>query len=175
MTPQDKERIQAELENGRQALLSAVRGIAGDVAGQVPAPGKWSALECVEHVALSEDFLLSQIAAGRRLETTVGSPEREARIVAAGSNRTRAVPSPEAARPTGRFSTLEEALQSFQTARERTIRLVEDCVEDLRLRTSSHPLVGPVNCYELLLMIAIHPHRHAKQIEEIKAALRDNG
>jgi hypothetical protein len=28
-----------------------------------------------------------------------------------------------------------------------------------------------VNCYEILLMIVVHPRRHAEQIAEIKAAL----
>ncbi len=55
--------------------------------------------------------------------------------------------------------------------RERTVRLAGNCEEDLRLKTTSHPLVGPVNCYEILLLIAVHPQRHAKQIEEIKAGL----
>jgi hypothetical protein len=30
-----------------------------------------------------------------------------------------------------------------------------------------HPLLGPANCYEILLIIAIHPHRHVQQIREI--------
>jgi len=30
-----------------------------------------------------------------------------------------------------------------------------------------------VNCYEMLLMIAAHPFRHAEQIEEIKKELEN--
>jgi hypothetical protein len=36
---------------------------------------------------------------------------------------------------------------------------------------TTHPLIPVVNCYEMLLMMAAHPLRHAKQIEEIRAAL----
>jgi len=64
-------------------------------------------------------------------------------------------------------------LQGFLAARERTIRFVENCNEDLRAQSTTHPILGTVNCYEVLLMIAVHPHRHAKQIAEIKAALID--
>jgi hypothetical protein len=37
---------------------------------------------------------------------------------------------------------------------------------------TDHPLiVGPVTCAETLIMIADHPARHAKQINEISAQL----
>jgi hypothetical protein len=52
------------------------------------------------------------------------------------------------------------------------VQFAETCQEDLRCKITSHPIIGKVNCYEMLLMIAVHPHRHAKQIEEIKAALQ---
>jgi len=39
------------------------------------------------------------------------------------------------------------------------------------MRTAHHPLIGDVNCYETLLIMAIHPHRHAPQIQEIRDAL----
>jgi hypothetical protein len=38
---------------------------------------------------------------------------------------------------------------------------------------TTHPLLGPANCYEMLLMMALHPLRHVGQIEEIKAALEN--
>jgi len=33
--------------------------------GKSPGPGRWSALECAEHVAVSEDFLFSQLIEAR--------------------------------------------------------------------------------------------------------------
>ena len=63
------------------------------------------------------------------------------------------------------------AEEHFLASRHRTMRFVEDCGEDLRCRLTSHPLAETVNCYEMLLIMAAHAHRHSKQIEEIKAAL----
>jgi hypothetical protein len=34
----------------------------------------------------------------------------------------------------------------------------------------THPIVGILNGYELLLMIAIHPLRHAQQIDEVRSS-----
>ena len=74
-------------------------------------------------------------------------------------------------RPTGRFDTLAEAVESFLATRERTVRFVETCDEDLRSKPMTHPLMGIINCHEALLSIAVHPRRHASQIREIRTAL----
>jgi hypothetical protein len=44
---------------------------------------------------------------------------------------------------------------------------------DLRAKLTMHPIAGIVNCYERLLIMAVHPRRHALQIEETKATLAD--
>jgi len=38
--------------------------------------------------------------------------------------------------------------------------------------TARHPLIGPANCYEMPLMMALHPPRHAPQIDEIREVVR---
>jgi hypothetical protein len=105
------------------------------------------------------------------LDVPVVDQEREARILTRGADRTNPRVSPEVGRPTGRFGSLADAVQYFLDSREQTVQFVESCQEDLRSRLTTHPLLGPVNCYEVLLLMAVHPHRHAKQIQEITAAL----
>jgi hypothetical protein len=73
--------------------------------------------------------------------------------------------------PSGRFSTLSEAVERFLANRERTMQFVRENKEDLRSRIASHPIMGTVNCHEMLLSIAVHSLRHITQIEEAKAAL----
>jgi len=50
-------------------------------------------------------------------------------------------------------------LGSFLAAREQTVRFVEACNEDLRAKPMAHPLLGPLNCHEALLLMAVHPRR----------------
>jgi len=171
MQPREKRRLLADLEAGRQVLLAVLANVSEDLATRAPGPGKWSILECIEHLAVSEDALLAMISAAQRADAPVGSAEREVRIVAVGLNRAQPFASPEVGRPTGRYRTLDEALGHFLNAREQTTHLIENCSEDLRVRLTTHPLAGKVNCYEILLMIAVHPRRHAEQIAEIKSAL----
>ena len=158
----------ADLESGKNALLDVLSGVTEETAAKSPAPGKWSVLECVEHLAVSEDYLLSQIGAAYNSPEAAAIKGREPLIRARGADRTRTVQAPAVASPAGRFSTLREAMEHFFAIREKTMHLVRNCGEDLRAKLTSHPIIGTVNCYETLLMIAIHTRRHVEQIEEIK-------
>jgi hypothetical protein len=171
MEAQDRERMLVDLEKGRKALLDALSGVTEEIASSSPAPGRWSVIECVEHLAIAEDYLFSRIAASCYSDAAVINKNREALILSRGLDRTRTVQSPEGGTPTGRFATLREAMQYFLASRDRTVRFVENCSEDLRSKLTSHPILGTVNCHENLLMMAVHPLRHSKQIEEIKTAL----
>ena len=175
MQAHEKAAILKDLAAGRNAFLEALHGVVEELAVTTPAPGRWSVIECVEHVAVSEDFLLSAITMSvsrtEPPETAVVNPKREAAILARGAERTPPVISPEVGRPTGRFTTLAAALESFLATRERTVRFVETCDEDLRSQPMTHPLIGTINCHEALLLIAVHPRRHAGQIREIRTAL----
>jgi len=171
MEADEKQSVLAELASGQEVLLSALREITGDAAVRRPAPDRWSVLECVEHLVVSEDYLFSQMVASHHSDRPIVNDRREALILSRGLDRTVKVPSPEVGRPTGRFSTLAEATERFLASRKRTIDFVEGCDDDLRSKLTTHPIVGIVSCYETLLMMAVHPRRHALQVEEIKAAL----
>lgn len=171
MDQEEQIEILNALWRGQQVFLAALDGITEDLAAKRPGPERWSALECVEHVAVSEDFLFSRIMHAEHVGAPLINKLREAGILARGADRTRPAVSPQAVRPTGRFTNLSDAVRHFLASRAETIRYVENCSEDLRSMLTTHPLLGPVNCQETLLLIAVHPERHAKQIDEIRAAL----
>ena len=171
MDKEEQIEILNALRSGQQAFLAALDGITEDFAAKRPGPERWSALECVEHVAVSEDFLRSRITQAKHAGAPLINKLREAGIVARGADRTRPSLSPDAVRPTGRFANLSDAVRHFVASRAETIRYVENCSEDLRSMLTTHPLLGPVNCHETLLLIVVHPERHAKQIDEIRAVL----
>jgi len=171
MDAREKQELLESLESGREALLAELAGLTEEQAARAPAPGRWSARECVEHLFLVEDYLFRQISASQPSDTPVGSRMRENNILKRGADRGRRIEAPEVARPTGRFPTLAAALDAFVRSRVQTIHYVHALKEDPRTRTAHHPLIGPVNCYENLLIIAIHPHRHVQQIREIREAI----
>lgn len=168
MTPHEKDYLLAELCSGADALTEAVKGLTEVDALIRLAPDQWSAIECVEHVAVSEEYLFARILEAKLDQTTAMNRDREALIMKVGLDRTRRIPSPEVGKPKGRFGTLVEAVNGFLGARKATVAFVQNCHDDLRSKFTTHPLVpGRVNCWEILLMIAVHPRRHAQQIREI--------
>jgi hypothetical protein len=172
MVESERQEILQDLKKGRDALRDALAGVDEHLAIRKPSPDRWSILECVEHLAVSEQFLLSRLTQASRSESSHGSRTRETMIVDRGLDRTRRVESPEVGRPSGRFQSLDEALSFFDSRRTETTQFVEGFSDELRSWLTDHPLIpGPVNCYEILLMISVHPVRHAEQIAEIRKAL----
>lgn len=171
MNEQERQQILASLEQGKAALRNALQGVTEELAARSPAAERWSILGCVEHIVISEDYLFQQIVTAERVDAPLINEKREALMPIRGLDRSWRMESPPEGCPIGRFRTLTEATEQFLVYRERTIQFVRENTEDLRCRITQHPIMGTVNCHEMLLSIGVHCLRHIKQIEEIKAAL----
>ncbi len=64
---------------------------------------------------------------------------------------------------------MSEALAELSASRVRLIEMIEDREADLRYTEVNHPILGGISGYEAFLLIAAHAHRHANQIEEMRA------
>jgi hypothetical protein len=160
------------LREGNEALRSALEGVGEEEAQIVPAEGRWSAAECVEHLALAEAELLRLIKIATKAGTTPARPGLEEKIRVRAADRSFRIEAPEVAVPSGRSESLHEAAARFDAARAETLAWVASFAADPRKWVTTHPLMkGPVNCWEMLLMIALHPKRHAEQIREIREGL----
>jgi hypothetical protein len=73
--------------------------------------------------------------------------------------------------PTGRFTTLAQALEQFNAGRTRSVQFAEDRCDDLYSLASEHPRFGPMNGVEFLIDHRGARRRHAAQIRETRAAL----
>jgi DinB family protein len=173
MKQEEKLGILRELESGRDALRAAVAGVDDEMARHKPSHEAWSILDCVDHMVESERYLLTRLHAAELADQPFEKSRREGKIAMLAADRSRRIEAPEQAHPRGRFGTLREALAAFDTTRAEVERWVENCTGDPRCMLTDHPLiVGPVTCSETLIMIAAHPARHAKQIEEIRSHLK---
>ena len=156
------------LEQSRDAFLRALEGVSEEQARTKPPGGGWSILECVEHVAVAEWGMLrmTQRAPDGDAPTDL---ERDARILKNGADRSRKTQSPEVALPTGRYATLAEAAGHFSQNREKTLAYVRETTDDLRKKQMQHPVAGPLDAYQCLLLMCAHPERHIGQIAELKS------
>lgn len=164
----EREGILRALQAGRDALGRALDGVDAEIEHRRPANGGWTIAECVEHVAVSERYLLGRLRAAQPAEQSLENRVREAQILARGADRTRPVECPANGQPRGRFASALAALEDFDAARAETVAFVESFDGDPRSWVTDHPVIpGPVNVVELLLTMAVHPARHAQQIEEL--------
>ncbi len=173
MSGADRQEILRVLQEGADALAEALKDVDEARAGRRPRPESWSALECVEHLTLTERALLSRLREARPSDSSHEDRAREAKFRDLALNRSRRIEAPEPVIPKGRAKDLAQAMEEFNATRRDTVRFVEEFPGDLRWWLTVHPLITrPVNCYEMLLLVAMHPKRHALQIEEAREAAR---
>ena len=168
----DKEFLLTLLRESRERFLSSFAGVSDEASRRKPAPDRWSILDTVEHLTAAETLQVKLITTERR-PRTANAPNREQVFLQVVADRSRKSEAPEPARPRGRFADLAEAAAQFKTSRENAIRFVEMNTEDLRASevTHPHPAAGIVSTCEMLIIMARHAERHAKQIDEIKSTL----
>lgn len=171
MEAADREMLIGLLADTQQKLCEAAKGLSEVQARRQPAPDRWSVLECVEHVCLVEDAMFARFTTNLAPADAPADRSREAVVLQVAANRSRKFSAPEHVRPTGRFPSLAAALDHFQKSRARSIDYVRSCELDPRAYTAQHPVVGPISGQEFLIILALHPSRHAEQIHEVRRTL----
>jgi hypothetical protein len=171
ITDRERETALALLARSRTTLLNAVDGLSEEQARWKPAPERWSILEYMEHLAVSDDALVALIKrsleAPAQHETEEERRAREQKIRATpiprGANR-----APEHLRPGARFDSLAAAVSAFLAARERTIEYAQSTTDDLRSHFTPHTVLGQMDGYQWLCGNARHAETHAAHILEIR-------
>ncbi len=138
------------------------------------APGKWSIAEVMEHIAVTEvgiaqivEQTLKQSADSlKRAEINVSDVDVRKIL----TNRKGKAQSPEMLKPTGKFTTLEQAKSFFDAQRNKNIAFIETTNENLREHYWKHPATGVIDLYQSILLVSAHCERHTAQIAEIKSS-----
>ncbi len=168
MAPHERSEIIQILEDSRADFRAAVDGVAEPDAKVRPEPGRWSVLECVEHIVISESRFLGWLQNPIAEAAPPLDKEKEARLLVGIASRAQRVEAPEPARPSGRFATLAEAMEQFDAARAASIRFAESQGPRLHTLAVKHPFFGVCNGSEVMVLMAAHARRHAAQIREIR-------
>jgi hypothetical protein len=170
----DRKALLDHLDRTRTAFLASIDGVGEEQWSWKAAPDRWSIAEVSEHITAAESFLrdvvttqvMKEPATAELLEQTRG---RDASIIQGIPDRSRKFQAPEPLRPTGRWKSQGEIVETFKTERATTMKLAGDEQKDLRAYAMSSP-AGDLDAYQWLLFISAHTERHTKQIEEVKAA-----
>src|SRR4051794_24056680 len=129
LSPQERDTLVGLLEKSRDALLKVTFGLSDRRAATRPAADVWAIVDCVEHLAVSDEAILSlvtdQILSGPAdpncVLTTQGKAEFVMNVMRDRSEKRKTFPYLE---PVGRWNSLSEAVAAFQHSRERSIEYV---------------------------------------------------
>jgi uncharacterized damage-inducible protein DinB len=139
-----------------------------------PAPDRWSVAEVAEHITVAESGILGLVQT--KVMQTPATPEKREQVKGKDEiilekvpDRSKKAQAPEFLRPTGRWATQAELTEAFEKNRQATMDYVRTTNDDLRDHLFDHPVLGPMDGYQWLLLISAHSARHTAQIEEVKA------
>jgi uncharacterized damage-inducible protein DinB len=167
----DREKGVKYLEETRDGVVAAVSGLSDAQWHFKAGPDRWSIAECLEHIALAEDFLFMNVTQNV-MKAGPGAPDRnfaktDAAVLAMIPDRSHKAQAPPQLVPTGRW-TPQETLKHFLASREKTIEFMKT-EPGLRAHVVDSPMGQPLDAYEWLLFIGAHSKRHTEQIDEVKA------
>jgi hypothetical protein len=168
----DKNFLVSLLRESRESFLGSFADVSDEQGLLHPAEKCWCELDTDEHLTSAEGIMLKLITTQRK-PRPADAANREQVFLKVIGDRSRKMQSPESGQPCGRFANLAEAAAQFKTTRDSVIQFVEQHPEDLRASEVTHPhsAAGNVSTYEMVIIIAKHAERHAKQIEEIRNTL----
>jgi hypothetical protein len=157
----------------KERLLNDVKGLSAAQLSFKADSTRWSVAQCVEHIALAETLIWQYISAALKQPPT---PEKKSQVkytdeqlIQLTIDRSKKFKAPEPLQPVGKFASTDEALKYYINRRDSTIAYINSTQDDLKNRYLVHPVMGTLNLYQALLLVAAHSERHTLQLEEVKA------
>jgi hypothetical protein len=174
LTPAERDAALKHLQTTHDAFIQSISGLSEKQWRFKPAPDRWSVAEVAEHITISESALLGMVQ--KQVMTSPAAPEKRAevqgkdeKILTAVPDRSHKAQAPEFLKPTNRWANHDELAKAFEEERKATMDYVKTTNDDLRDHFSPHPVLGPMDAYQWILLISAHSERHTKQIAEVKA------
>jgi uncharacterized damage-inducible protein DinB len=173
LTDQERKTAVDLLQQTEQGVIDAVAGLSDAQLNFKPAPDKWSVLECVKHIAITEQGLwqmtngaIQQAANPEKRSEIKATDEQVVQMIESRAQKVKTTPPLEPQNTP--YKSLDEALESFKTNRAKLIEYVKSTNDDLRNHVVTFP-PGSFDSYQMILFIGAHSNRHTQQIEEVKA------
>lgn len=173
LTEEERKTALDLLLSTEQGVFDAVKGLSDAQLKYKPAEDRWSVEDCVKHIAITE------IGLWKMIEGTVAqapNPEKrndikasDEQVVTMMEDRSKKVKTSEQLEPQNTpYKSLDEAIQSFKTDREKLMEYVKTTDADLRNHVVTLPF-GSFDAYQMILFIGGHSNRHTQQMNEVKA------
>lgn len=160
------------LKQSQKRIMKAVKGLNEAQFNFKPSPESWSIAECVEHLAISESLIFSFVQSSLKTEADPSKREEvkmtDDQIIQLITDRSSKIKTGEEFEPKNNFGSYQGSLDEFINRRKNNLKYLKTTRDDLRNHYFDFPF-GKADTYQVILFMAGHSVRHAKQIEEILA------
>lgn len=171
----EKKMVAKHLKSTLKVLTQSIKGLNDAQLNFKPAPDKWSIKECVYHLALSETNLWGW---SQGLMAAPANPDKRAMIkitdeqlLAGIEDRTNKVKTTENFEPkNAKWASVPDAMNFLKEERKKHIEFMKESSDDFRNHVTLESPLGPIDAYQVILLMSQHTVRHSKQIEEVKAS-----
>ncbi|MGD0617330.1 MAG: DinB family protein [Bryobacteraceae bacterium] len=167
MSQDDRQHLIAHLEMTESWLHDEVSGLSPAQLNFRYAPGRWTILEVVEHLTITEPEYWADIQKDmKQPPSQVKEHATEADMLWYGIDRSERQKTGPAEEPKGKLKDVHEGLANFQKLRAEMLEYARTTNDDLKAHADPD---WQVDCYLVLLGTSTHAQRHILQIREIKA------
>jgi len=171
MDEEERAFVVEELRASEARVLALLDGLSAEQWAFREGSERWSITDILEHLILFERFVRGAVLAMLESEA---EPEKMAAVGAKlpavmmiAEARDVRIEAREVVRPTGRWNDTGAMISMLQRERAKTITFAETTDAELRCHFFAHLLLGDLDAYQWLVLMAKHTERHALQIEEV--------
>ncbi len=175
LTKDEKDKVTQHLASTLDILSKSVEGLNEAQLNFRPDTGRWSIKECVYHLALSETNIwgwmqgIMQAPANPDKRTSIKMTDDQ--LLAGIEDRNKKIKTGEPFEPkNAKWANKDEAMAFLKAEREKHINYLKESGVDYRSHIAEQGPAGPMDAYQIILLMSQHTVRHTKQIEEVKAS-----
>ncbi len=173
LSKSEKKMISKLMNSTVKSLSKSVKGLSDAQMNFKASPEKWSIKECVYHLALSEDnlwgWMNGVLAAPANPELREKIKVTDEQLMAGVESRANKVKTGEPFEPkNAKWNSLADALSYLKDKRAEHAKFMKSTSIDMRSHVAAQGPAGPMDAYQIVLLLAQHTKRHQAQIEEVK-------
>jgi DinB superfamily len=172
LTDAERKRVYDYLADAGDRVLSATHALTPAQLRFRPRHDRWSIAENIEHLAIVDKLVLSQVIEVVAMEVQCKQGAwrgRDEALLELVRRREPVMKAPELISPSGDAEPGEIALR-FDAGRRQIAEFIKSTSSPLRSYCFPHPVFGEMDCYQWLLCSGGHYERHLLQINEVMKA-----
>ena len=173
LTKSEKKMVSKLMKTTVKSLGKSVKKLSDAQVNFKASPEKWSIKECVYHLALSEDNLWGWM---QGVMAAPANPEKRSlikitneQLMAGVESRANKVKTGEPFEPkNAKWNNLQEAFDYLKSQRQLHAQFMKEATAPMHSHIAEQSPVGPIDAYQIILLLTQHTLRHQAQIEEVK-------